>query len=563
MDSGNGRLIGGRYRLGHSLGAGGFGQVWAAHDVALGVPVALKEIRLGGVSAEERAELLVRAAREARHAARLREHPNIVTVHDVVEVDGAPWIVMQLVEGHSLAEEIRTNGRLTESAAVAVAEALLGALGAAHDAGIIHRDLKPANVMLTPHGDTVLTDFGIAVESADTKLTPSNIVIGTPGYTAPERWQGVAPSSSSDMYSLGVTLYEAIEGQLPFPRENPVAALTQEPRPAQRAGRLEPLLKVLLARNPDARPSADEALVLLSRKRSGSPDIRPTNHPANPFARNTVAGQELRGRKRERAIGNLLFFAAITGIIIWVAAANQRENSTAQPGSTLSIPSRAVSDPLSTPYSPPAPTYTPPVYTPPVYTPPVYTPPVYTPPAFDPATLDSAQTDKTPLTPAALLPDSFTDDKGVYYTQTSGFSRSCLDAGTQHVKAVLRDSGCTNQIIGTYSPHNATIMVVVVIIPMSDKATADATYNSLSDEYSNSWGYWCPKSGVGSELCDRGADISSATQSGWTGTGHRYLFHSLALYVNLGEDPSGKPWTRAAAKAAFDAAGPQNYSGNR
>ncbi|MFE2853597.1 serine/threonine-protein kinase [Streptomyces lavendulae] len=224
----------------------------------------MKEVRLGDMLPEQRAELLVRAAREARHAAKLRDHPHIVTVHDVVEVDGAPWIVMQLVEGHSLADELKANGPLDEARARTIAQALLRALQFAHEAGIIHRDVKPANVMLTLHGDVLLTDFGIAVDHTDTRLTATNLVIGTPGYTAPERWQGAPPSGPSNLYSLGVTLYEALEGELPFPRENPFAALEELPRIAQHAGRLKPLVDALLHPEPTRRPTPAEALTLLS-----------------------------------------------------------------------------------------------------------------------------------------------------------------------------------------------------------------------------------------------------------------------------------------------------------
>ncbi|MFD8979845.1 serine/threonine-protein kinase [Streptomyces sp. NPDC059564] len=276
MDAVIGQLVHGRYKLSRHLGSGGFGQVWSAEDMVLGVQVAVKEVRLGHALPEQQGELLARAAREARHAAKLRDHPNIVTVHDVVEVNGAPWIVMQLVEGHSLADELKANGPLGEARACAIARALLRALQFAHEAGIIHRDVKPANVMLTPHGDVLLTDFGIAVDHTDTRLTPTNFVIGTPGYTAPERWQGAPASGPSDLYSLGVTLYEAVEGVLPFPRENPVAALEEMPRIAQRAEHLAPLLDALLQRESVRRPTPAEALALLS---AVSADL---GHPRQP-----------------------------------------------------------------------------------------------------------------------------------------------------------------------------------------------------------------------------------------------------------------------------------------
>ncbi|MGW1521453.1 protein kinase domain-containing protein [Streptomyces sp. NPDC002287] len=260
-------MIGGRYRLSRPLGAGGFGEVWEAHDPVLGVDVAMKMVRLGSVPDEARAELLTRAARESRNAARLRDHPHIITVHDVVEVDGAPWIVMQLVEGGSLADELRTNGPLTLRRTFDVAEALLSALGAAHDAGIMHRDVKPANVMLGENGDVLLTDFGIAVAHTDSRLTRTTMVIGSPAYMAPERWQGAPNDGRSDLFSLGVTLYEAVEGVPPFPSDNLTAALTETPRAPQRAGPLTPLLIGLLARDPADRPAVPQALAMLGRAR--------------------------------------------------------------------------------------------------------------------------------------------------------------------------------------------------------------------------------------------------------------------------------------------------------
>ncbi|MDK9496090.1 protein kinase [Streptomyces katrae] len=262
-----GTVIGGRYRLTRPLGAGGFGEVWEAHDPVLDVDVAMKMVRLGSVPDEARAELLARAARESRNAARLRDHPHIITVHDVVEADDAPWIVMQLVEGRSLADELRANGPLTLRRALDVAEALLSALGAAHDAGIMHRDVKLANVMLGENGDVLLTDFGIALAHTDPRLTRTTMVIGSPAYMAPERWQGASNDGRSDLFSLGVTLYEAVEGVPPFPPDNLTAALTETPRAPQRAGPLTPLLIGLLARNPADRPGVPQALAMLGRAR--------------------------------------------------------------------------------------------------------------------------------------------------------------------------------------------------------------------------------------------------------------------------------------------------------
>lgn len=273
-----GTVIGGRYTLTRPLGAGGFGQVWQAHDSVLGVDVAVKQVRLDGALPDEaRAELLTRAAREARHAARLRDHPHIVTVHDVVEVDeGAwkvPWIVMQWVDGRSLAEELKAHGPLSVRRTREVAEGLLGALDAAHRAGVVHRDVKPANVLLAADGSVLLADFGIALAATDPRLTRTTLVIGSPAYMAPERWQGATSDGRADLFSLGVTLYEAVEGVLPFRSDNPTAALTERPRPPERAGTLAPLLTRLLEKEPSRRPTATEARAMLG---TGPPDTTGT-----------------------------------------------------------------------------------------------------------------------------------------------------------------------------------------------------------------------------------------------------------------------------------------------
>ncbi|MGV9357626.1 protein kinase domain-containing protein [Streptomyces misionensis] len=262
-------VIGGRYKLVDRLGAGGFGQVWRARDLALAVDVAVKEVRLDdAVPHALRGELLDRAGREARNAARLRDHPHIVTVHDVVEVDGIPWIVMQLVDGRSLAEELDERGTLPVGRAADVARALLSGLEAVHRAGLVHRDVKPANTMLASSGAILLADFGIAVDRKDPRLTAPDMVIGSPGYMAPERWQGAPYDGRADLFSLGATLYEAMEGVLPFPASNPTAVLTEPPRPPVRAGRLTALVMALLRKDPAQRPTIAQALDMLDRAAS-------------------------------------------------------------------------------------------------------------------------------------------------------------------------------------------------------------------------------------------------------------------------------------------------------
>ncbi len=272
MPEGAERVVGGRYRIISRLGEGGFGRVWKAQDTALDVPVAVKEVRLphqlGTESGTERQERVTRAAREARNAARLRDHPHIVAVHDVVVEDDTPWIVMRLVDGCSLEERLRTRGPLPAPLVTEVATALLKALKAAHTAGVVHRDLKPANVMLADDGQVLLADFGIAVHETDTRLTATGGVIGSPEYMAPERLDGNQDQAAGDLFSLGATLYEAVEGISPFRRETPTATMAavvlHDPAPMRHADPgLAAVITALLAKDPGGRPSVDSTLAML------------------------------------------------------------------------------------------------------------------------------------------------------------------------------------------------------------------------------------------------------------------------------------------------------------
>ncbi|MFI9045739.1 serine/threonine-protein kinase [Streptomyces sp. NPDC053427] len=273
-----GRLVGGRYRLEEALGGGGFGRVWRAHDQTLDVDVAVKEVWLPPASSEtEHAQRLVRAEREARNAAKLRSHPHVVAVHDVVIEEGAPWIVMELVEGANLADRLAENGPMPVADVARIAGELLDGLGAAHKAGIVHRDVKPTNVMLTRDGRALLADFGIAVHKGDTSVTTTGGLIGSLEYMAPERFDGVDSGGAGDLYSLGVTLYQALEGVSPFHRDTPTETLTavvlgQAPAP-QRAGRLEPLITGLLDKNPANRPTVAQAQAVIDG--APSPGERP------------------------------------------------------------------------------------------------------------------------------------------------------------------------------------------------------------------------------------------------------------------------------------------------
>ncbi|MEV0648104.1 serine/threonine-protein kinase [Phytomonospora sp. NPDC050363] len=275
MTQGTGHLVGGRYRLERRLRSGGFGHVWKARDLQLDVDVAAKQVQIPpGIPDGERAERIARAAREARNAAKLRDHPNVVPVHDVVVDGGAPWIIMRLVRGDSLADRLSQRGPLSVAEAMPLARGLLRALDAAHEQGILHRDVKPDNVMLTESGEVLLTDFGTAVHLADTPVTLAGVLIGTPEYTAPERLLGAGDRPVSDVFSLGATLYHAIEGTSPFHRDTHVSSMTavlhDRPRTPRRAGALGGLVARMLEKDPDQRPTVTQARNELRAAAGGS-----------------------------------------------------------------------------------------------------------------------------------------------------------------------------------------------------------------------------------------------------------------------------------------------------
>ncbi|CCB73138.1 MULTISPECIES: serine/threonine-protein kinase [Streptomycetaceae] len=275
-----GTLLGGRYRLAERLGKGGMGVVCRAVDEVLGREVAVKVLRAySDAGPAELAELRTRMQREARAAARVR-HPGVITVHDVTEQDGRPVIVMELIDGPSLDDVLRDRGPLDPRSAAAIGAEVMAALDAAHQAGVLHRDVKPGNVLLDRGGRVVLTDFGIASmeapgDDAATKLTRSGELVGSLDFLPPERAQGQDPGPASDVWSLGMTLYVAVEGGSPFQRTSvwsTLTAIVTEPLPPpHRCGPLTPVLQAMLAKDPAARPTARQAAEMLTAVAAGHP----------------------------------------------------------------------------------------------------------------------------------------------------------------------------------------------------------------------------------------------------------------------------------------------------
>jgi eukaryotic-like serine/threonine-protein kinase len=300
----NDLVVARRYRLGKRIGAGGMGRVWLAVDEVLRREVAIKEILLpDGLTEDDAAELRMRTLREARTAAAL-SHPNVIKIYDVIYAEQRPWIVMEYVESRSLAQVIKDDGPMSPEAAARIGLSVLAALVAAHEAGVLHRDVKPGNVLLGADDRVVLTDFGLATfDDVGSALTASGVVHGSPQFIAPERALDGTSTSAADMWSLGATLYAAVEGRAPYARASSYATLTAlataPPDPPRNAGPLKPLLGGLLRRNPANRMKPDEVRSWLQQVASAT---APRSHVIPRQRRNAEPEAPSGGSTRAAAV---------------------------------------------------------------------------------------------------------------------------------------------------------------------------------------------------------------------------------------------------------------------
>ncbi|AOR32557.1 serine/threonine protein kinase [Streptomyces fodineus] len=293
------------------LGRGGMGTVWRAEDETLGRTVAVKELRFpSNIDEEEKRRLITRTLREAKAIARIRNN-SAVTVFDVVDEDDRPWIVMELVEGKSLAEVIREDGLLEPKRAAEVGLAVLDVLRSAHREGILHRDVKPSNVLIAEDGRVVLTDFGIAQVEGDPSITSTGMLVGAPSYISPERARGHKPGPAADLWSLGGLLYASVEGVPPYDKGSAIATLTavmteplEEPK---NAGPLRDVIHGLLTKDPAKRLDDARARALLDAViHAPEPEpmdatrVVPLPPPPGPSEgrRGEEAGEKLRGALR-------------------------------------------------------------------------------------------------------------------------------------------------------------------------------------------------------------------------------------------------------------------------
>jgi serine/threonine protein kinase len=348
--------VGGRYRLDRKLASGGMGAVWQAWDERLHRTIALKRLHLQPwLNQSERDVGVQRALREARITARLH-HPNVVQVYDVVDDPDSPCLIMEYVPSQSLSDVVRERGSLPPEEVARIGAQVAAGLAAAHAAGVVHRDVKPGNVLITTDGTAKVTDFGISHAFDDITLTATGLLVGTPAYLAPEVARGTAPDFASDVYSLGATLYMAVEGRAPFGTDdNPMAVLHRvasgEWEPPQRAGALTPLLTRMMAVDPKARPSMTEVSVALAERRSdGAPAESAAATTQVLSVRTSPPPPAARGERRRRGIWLplvVLFVVLAVGAVASWALLSGDNASSGSGGTGPTV--RTTTPPASTP----------------------------------------------------------------------------------------------------------------------------------------------------------------------------------------------------------------------
>ncbi|WP_433755014.1 protein kinase domain-containing protein [Nocardia sp. CA-135398] len=523
------RLIAGRYRLTDPIGTGAMGVVWRATDVRLRRTVAVKQLVLApGLSRSQALEAKLRAMREGRIAARLH-HPNAITVFDVAEEDGQPWLVMEYMNAPSLAAKLAGKRTLAPTEVARIGAQAAGALAAAHDAGIMHRDVKPANLLVGDDGTVKITDFGISRAVGDVTVTATGFLAGTPAYLAPEVARGENPEPASDVFALGSTLYAAVEGSPPFGEgDNALAVLHAAARaqipPPRHAGELGPVLMRLLAASIDGRPNmreAKEALEAVAAGRTpalvstptvtrvlpapgadattvlnksdstedatqvvalGAPAVPVAPPPAPPKSGGTLPG----GGDGEQSRGRLIAVAAAAAVAVLVLVAvivsslNNDDKGGSAVGSTTPTPAPTSSEtgpesPIAIQPGQPEPTTTAPTTQPSTTVPPTS--------STKPSTTAPPTTVSTPLGPAT--PDRISQFVYGYYGMLPG---NVQGGWSQLTPSYQAQTGG----FGSYSQFWSTVRSVSVggVTPNGEnRAVVSLTYN-LKNGSSSSENRW-------------------------------------------------------------------------
>ncbi|AOR29734.1 hypothetical protein BFF78_00270 [Streptomyces fodineus] len=603
LGDGDPRRIG-PYDVMAKLGVGGVGRVYLAFTPARQA-VAVKLLR---PDLSQDPEFAQRFGREIELARRVRSS-HVARVLDADAGASEPWLASSYVCGPSLHELVRENGPMPTRDVLLVTAGIARALEAVQAAGAVHRDLKPANVMLDETGPKVI-DFGIAKSVAATLMTRSNVQLGTPAYKSPEQALGRREvTTASDVFTLGATVYFLATGRDAFEAEDPLGLINliahEEPDLDVLDDEVRGVVSRCLAKDPAARPTPTEVVQMCAdvagpvaswaypyianagpaiNARAAAlralapppPPPAPPPPPPTPSPPRTLpeADTEVASRPEQTFTASQLMRAATAAaaVVLCVLAAvlvpKLLHSGNAAAGkdagaSTSTTPGPDASDTygggtFTTPGDQPSdsPTDDPTTSKPSTTT---------IPTTFDPGSLDSVDTDQTPLTSDALLPRTFTDSKGVVYNIASGGVEDCVNGHeTSRVQNGLSTNGCRGSVVGTYTDTADHILVVVQVAAMPDATAAAATRAGLRDAATGEWGMWCPPNGPGSQTCEiPTATISQATQAGYIGPTHRYVIHTLALYINASHNDSVKPWVDSAALAASYAAGPQNYTGNR